>query len=270
MKRSLPIFGVTLFSIAILLNSYIATYAQDFDFNRAFQDYTYNYNLYRSAHLEYISAKSEYLTYKTLTAQTKALEKTKNMLLNRAETLKTYLTALRMKLKETTGILNYQQNIYYLKLDNEVSWLATHKNSLPSAGTLEDLVKISQEAENRYPSIEILAYQTLGQVLLGKENSLREKINEQISKTQDKINQIKETGEDTTILERWLIQAKEKIKRSEEKEKEGQDLLSGLKPTDTSKQESWNKAQKAFEEENQYLKEAVSFLKEIIREIKSE
>ena len=212
--------------------------AQDFDFNRAFQDYLYNYNLYRSSHLEYVSAKSEYLTYKTLTAQTKALEATKKMLLARAETLKTYLTALRLKLKETTGILNYQQNMYYLKLDNEVTWIGTHKNSLPSAGTLEDLVKISQEAEKRYPTMEILAYQTLGTVMTGKEITLRDKINEQISKTEGKINQIKETGEDTTTLERWLIQAKEKIKRSEEKEKEAQNLLSGIKTTDKNKIQS--------------------------------
>lgn len=265
MKRLLGIF----LTFTLLL-FYSPALSQDFDFNRAFQDYLYNYNLYRSSHLEYVSAKSEYLTYKTLTAQTKALEATKKMLLARAETLKTYLTALRLKLKETTGILNYQQNMYYLKLDNEVTWIGTHKNSLPSAGTLEDLVKISTEAEKRYPTMEILAYQTLGTVMTGKEITLRDKINEQISKTEGKINQIKETGEDTTTLERWLIQAKEKIKRSEEKEKEGQNIISAIKPTDKNKIQSWNKAQKAFEEENQYLKEAVSHLKEIIREIKSE
>lgn len=262
MKRFLPTLLLLLLPLTVK--------AQDLDFNRAFQDYIYNYNLYRSSHLEYVSAKSEYLTYKTLTAQTKALEATQKMLLSRAETLKTYLTALRMKLKETTGVLNYQQNMYYLKLDNEVTWISSHETSLPSAATLDDLVKISQEAEKRYPTMEILAYQTLGTVMTGKEVTLRDKINEQISKTEAKINQIKETGEDTTTLERWLIQAKEKIKRSEEKEKEAQNILSGLKTTDKNKIQTWNKAQKAFEEENQYLKEAVSYLKEILREIKSE
>jgi len=265
MKR-LAIF----FSIAILLNCYIVAHAQDFNFERALQDYIYNYNLYRAAHLEYVSAKGEYLTYKTLTAQTKALNKTLNMLTARTNVLKTYLTALRMRIKETAGLTDYQKNAYYLKLDNEINWLEGHNNRLPSAGTLEDLVKTSQELENRYPQIQLMAYQSLGTIIMGRETNLRDKIKNQISLTEDKVQKIRETGEDTTVLERWLIQAKEKMNRSEDKEKEVTSLLAKMDSSTSQREELWGEIQQRFEEENQYLKETASYLKEIIREIKSE
>jgi hypothetical protein len=265
--RRLPILS---FLLIIFLLGFSPVLAQEFDFNKAYQDYQYNYNLYRSSHIDYIAARSEYLNYRTLTSQTKAIEKTKEMLLNRAETLKTYLTALRIKLRETTGITNYDQNISYLKLDNKVTFISSHKNSLPSAASLEDLVKISTELEKAYPEIEVLSYQTLGKIIIGKESYLRQKINEQIQMLEEKINEIRNEGEDTTIPERWLIQTKEKIKRSEEKEKEAQTVLDRISTGDANKIFSWNKAQKLFEEENQYLKEAISSIKEIIREIKND
>lgn len=264
MKKILPIS----FLLLSFFLSFISVSAQDFDYSRSLSDYLYNYNLYRSAYNEYVGAKSEYQTYQTLTSQTKSLEATKKMLLARDESLKTYLTALRMKLKDTTNILDYQQNLSYIKLDNEITWLSDHKNSLPSSGTIEDLLETSQELEKRYPQIEVLSYQTLGVIMTGKETQIHNRVLEEIKKTESKINQIKATGEDTTSLERWLMQAKEKMTRSEEKGKEAQGYLTQMKVTETNKKNVWNKAQKAFEEENQYLKEAISYLKEIVREIK--
>lgn len=266
MKRPLSLFCFLVF----LFFSFSVASAQDFDFNRALQDYLYNYNLYRSAHIGYVSAKSEYLTYKTLSAQTRALEATRKMLDSRAQALKTYLTALRMKLKETTGVTNYQQNLQYLKLDNEVTWLNLHQEALPSPGTIEDLIKISSELEKRYSSIEVLSYQTLGTILGGKENDLREKINDQVSKTENKIEEIKAAGEDVSLLERWLIEIKQKITRSEEKQREAEQILISMKSNERDKKKIFDKAQLTFEESNQYLKEAVSNLYEIIREIKRE
>lgn len=271
MKHFLSIFCLLiLFSIATLLNSYIAISAQTFDFNRAYQDYLYNLNLYRTSHLAYLSARNEYLTYKTLTAETRALETTREMLKNRAEVLKTYLTALRMKLAETTGITNYQQNMQYLKLDNEVTWLSSHKESLSSPGSIADLLKVSSQLEEKYPGIELLSYQTLGTILAGKENSLREKVEAQAKKTEEKIAQMKKEGEDVAKLERWLLEARKKITRSEEKQTEGENILKTIKSTEKEKKREFNKAQLALGEANQYLKEAISFLSETIRETKYE
>lgn len=241
---------------------------QEFVFNRAFNDYVYNYNLYRSTHLGYITAKSEYQSYNTLTSKTKALEATRKMLLQRAKAFETYLTSLRMKLKEETGVSTYKQSLYFLKLDDEVTWLKQHQSFLTTPSTIEDLIKESRKLENRYPSTSVINYQALGVVLEGKEIYLREEVEELIDLVEKKINEIKASGEDTQIMERWLIEAKQKIVLSQQKQAEAETILSSMEPKDTGKAKDYDQARHLLTESNQYLKEAVSFLKEIIREVK--
>jgi len=250
-----------------------ATGAQNedqFDFNRANEDYLYTYGTYRQTHNEYVTAREQFLTYQTLTAKTLALEQTLNMLQKRDETLRTYLTALRMKMAETTGISNYKQNTHYLKLDAEVSWYVEHRDGLTSAGTLEDLVKLSEEAEDEHGKTEMLAYQALGLILEGKEEHLKSQIEEQINLIEEKIKEIKEKGDkDTTTAERWLLEAENKLTRSEEKLTEATNLLESLKSSRGDKDKDYSEAQKLFSEAHLYLKEANGFLKELIREIKT-
>lgn len=267
MKRLLPIFFCFL---VFSFFSFSVSLAQNFTFDQAYKDYVYNYNLYRDSHLKYISSRGEYLSYKTLNAETKALEATREMLQKRAEALRTYLIALRLKLVETTGITNYQQNLIFVKLDSELGWLTAHKDSLSSPGSLADLVKVSGELEQKYPSLEVLIYQALGTILAGKENSLRERISQQTKKTEEKLVQIKKEGENVDKLERWLLETRRKITISEEKQGSAEAMIKKIKENDSDKRRLFNEAQFAFEEANQYLKEAVSFLNEINQEIKYE
>jgi len=268
LRRIARLGGPLLLFTLLLFYSFTLTHAQTFDYNRAYQDYLYSFNLYRTSHTNYVTAKSEYLAYKTLTSETRAIEATRETLKTRSEALRTYLTALRMKLAETTGILDYQQNLQYLKLDNETAWLDSHQDSLSSPGSLGDLTKQSSQLEKRYPNTELLAYQTLGTILSGKENSLREKVSAQIDAAGEQLTKMKEEGENVDTFERWVLEARKKVTLSEEKQTEAEKIISSIKDSDNEKRKKFNQAQFTYEEANQYLKEAVSFLSEIIRGIK--
>jgi hypothetical protein len=239
-----------------------------FDYNRAFNDYVYNYNLYRSTHLDYITKKSEYQTYGTLTSETEALEATREMLLQRDKAFEAYLTALRMKILEETGVSTYKQNLYFVKLDDEVTWLKNHQSFLTTPSTIEDLIKESRKLENRYPSVQVVNYQALGVVLEGKESRLRVEVGELIDLVDKKVKEIRDSGEDTQILERWLIEAKQKVTFSEQKQAEAIAILTAIEPRDTGKAKKYDTTRHLMEESNQYLKETISFIKEIMREIK--
>src|SRR4030042_6530513 len=92
MKKILTIC-IFLFSFLFLVPS-PAIKAQDnqeFNFDRAYQDYLFTYNQYRQAHNEYVTAREQYLNYKTLTSKTLALEQTLKMLQERDNTIRTYL-----------------------------------------------------------------------------------------------------------------------------------------------------------------------------------
>jgi len=264
--KKLLIFFITILFFFI---SYSA-YAQEFNFKKAYEDYLFNFNKYRESHGEYVTAKEAYLSYKTLTSKNTAKEKTAKLLLNEDEVIRTYLTAIRLKLSGTTGISNYEQNVIYLKLDKEVTLYLTHQDSVNVAGDLEDLVKLAQENKENYKATETLSYQTLGSIFASKEINLRNKLNGQITLLKDKLGEIRQKGnKQTAKAERWLLEAENRLLKSQEKEFEAQQILSQIKTTDRYKNKDYNEAQYLFEQSHQYLKEASSQLQEVIREIKT-
>jgi hypothetical protein len=262
-------------ALIILLNFLLpfSVLAQDFNFNRAFSDYLYNFDLYRQAYQEYVSAKESFLQYKTLTSKTNAFQKTLKMTQARDETIRTYLIALKMKLGETWGISPAEKSVFNLRLDNEVNWYLTHKEELSSAGSLEDLVELANKAEERYQQeTEILIYQTLHKILVGKENSLAEKVNNQIAALKEKLKEIKENGDkNVSLAERWLLETENRLLRFEEK------MLASRGNMERMEKGFWGggrgqiykEAQWNLQEAHQYLKEANRYLKEIIREVKT-
>lgn len=269
MKRLALIFSFFLVAVFLLPRTASSQESQ-FDFFRAYQDYTFNYGVYRRAHNDYVLAKGQYLSYKTLKAKTNAQEKTLAMLQARDEVIKTYLTALRLKLVETEGVPSLEKDALFGRIDTEVAWYEDHRIRLASAGSLEDLVENSDEVKDRYPSTEILYYQTLISILAGKENNFRERLMEIISDIKGKVAEIRQNQDkNTRKIERWILEAELRLTRSQEKTFEAQSTISGLKVRDRNKYQIYNAAQELIVESHQYLKEANSFLKEIMDEAKT-
>lgn len=262
MKKLLGLVFLTFFFSA-------SAAAQEFDFQKAYEDYRFQRNQYRTAHQEYLTAKNQYLTYQTLTSKTAALNKTQTLLEKRDQALETYLTALKLKLGEETSVIGYQANMLYLELDKEILFLQNHRSSLTSASTLEDLLGLSSQFEEKYPALEILIYRAIGEILLNKERKLGQQADELITDLGNKIQEIKSENEEESLLwERWLLEAENKTVRANEKQKASQLTLQNF---DQKKglEEQFSQAQILIKESHQYLKEAVFYLAEIIREIKS-
>jgi len=261
--------------ILIFLFSFLFPFsvlAEDFNFNRAFSDYLYNFDLYRQAYQEYIFARESFLQYKTLTSKTNAFQKTFKMTQARDETIRTYLIALKIKLREIRNFSSAQQKLSTLKLDSEANWYLVHKDELSTAGNLEDLVELANKAEERYKQkTEVLIYQTLHQILVGKENNLAEKINIQIASLKDKLKEIKEKGGDVSLEERWILETEKRLSRFEEKVSASFEKMEEMEKNPFGDREQiYRESQLNLEEASQYLKEANRYLKEIIREIKTE
>lgn len=258
------------FSVFFQFFSFSVSYAQTSDFQKSFSDYQNVFNQYQDAHLAYTKAKSEYLSYQSLASETKALESTKKMLSLRDETMALYFQTLGAKMSLTLNIPNYNQNLLSSQLDDENLWLASHRNSLPSVATITDLVNKSREMEQRYPKMEIISYQTLGAILSGKENTSRESLKNEIRKVRELFNQMKAEGENVDKLERWIMEAEQKISRSEEKQKEAEKIIKDLSGEQFSRRNKFLEASRSYEESNQYLKESNSFLLEVVKDIKEQ
>jgi hypothetical protein len=242
------------------------------DFERAYQDYTYNYDIYRMANSEDESYRLQYLQYKTLTSQENAREATVKMLSSRDDVVKTYLTALRTRLSETGGISDEKKNSLYSLIDSEVLWFTDHKDKIPSAGSLEDLVEDSDEAAKYYGDRDLMIYDTLVTIPIGRIALIREKQQKTLSKIKSKVSEIRGNGDkDTGVLERWILDTEARIQRSKEKESDALALVPKLKERqDKINTSVYDEILFKLSESLQYLKEANSFMREIVNGIKYE
>lgn len=230
------------------------------DFDSAYQNYLSQYNQYRSALSSFQTAKNRYLTYQTLTSQSTALENTKAFLQARDQAMLLYLKLLLEK--------NPDGN--YVKLLNEdLNFYQDHLNTIAAVGNLNDAVSVSDKAKEHFAPTEVLARQTIINILLNKLKDIDNQQAKIASGFENEINSLKNQGKDVTTLERWTLSFKGKQLLVNQKLQQAQDLSDKLRPK-TSDQLSldFSKIQTIIFDANQYLKEGTSFLLEIDKELK--
>ena len=246
--------------------------AEESNYEKSYQDYIYTYNKYRESYNQFITAKQAYLNYQTLNSKNEAQTKTLQTLQLRDEAVKTYLTMIRFKLAQVTQVSDYNLNLIYLKLEDEIGWYSAHKESLTSAGTLEDLVKLSTKSESYYQNTtQPTIYKTLFAVIAYKEKILTSQTEVQMDKIKSKLGQIDSNNDkNTTKARRWLLEAENRLNRSKEKQKSADTLVnSEISSYQSDHSKKYYQAQFLLSEANQYLEETNSFLKEVLVEVKS-
>lgn len=274
-KRLVSYILLTSFIVSLIYAPTISSQASDRSFNQAYKEYSVAAEEYRRTHEDYVLARSQYLKFKTLTSKNNAKEVTLKMLESRDEVAKTYLISLKERIKETKGISKGTSEGLIFRIDEELTWFADHKDKLPSAGSLEDLVSDSEEASERYASVTPLIYESLTAISSGRVSHFRERLNNIFSGTRDKVNEIKEeertdykfSSRKIQIIDRWIFETENRIARSEEKQAEAETLKAGFGDERKQYASVYNNTLLLLGESQQYLKEASSFVKEIVREI---
>ena len=162
------VWGVVL-SLILLASIHKNTHAQEFNSQKAYQDYQYTLSQYSQAFSDHQFAKTNYLNNRTLSLKDDARLNTQTMLVARDQLLAVYLTMLRMNVYEQGGLLDDEKNRIFSKIDSEIEWYNTDKTRYSSADSLELLFEKSRESKNRYEEVtsvivnEALAYISLGQ-----------------------------------------------------------------------------------------------------------
>lgn len=258
-------------ALAILLISFSFARAEEFDYQRALRDYEYNYSLYNQAHDDYVLSRARFLQYKTLVAEEEAKKATYKMLSARDEVIKTLLTAIRMRIKENQGLADSEKESLFKKIDPEIVFYEDHQTRLSSAGSLSDFVKDSEEAKDRFNSAtELVIYSSLVNISVGKTSYQRSRIAKVISDLKTKISEIKAVGDkDVSFLDRFFIDLENKLLRSQDKETQAKEIIASAEKSLKDRIDDYNEAIGSTQGSYLYLKETVSYLKEVVRLIKT-
>lgn len=226
------------------------------DYQRAYQDYVYNYGAYRNSYNEYTVAKSTYQTYRTLTAQNEAINKFRAVLKNRATVMAVYYNLLQEKL------VNDKDTFNGIK-ESEKGWLDAHQKKIDAAGSLEDLNSVSQEFDSRYSQMDLETRQTVGKILLSKEIDLKGQLDLIFNNLDTKLKEMRTEGVNTTTQDRGVISSKNKLELFNQKVDEGKAIFF----PERNDQIDIFKGQQRLTEANQYLRETVNYLLEVIKSV---
>jgi len=273
MKRKISNLGILVsISVLIFFGLFLSLVsAQEFDYSKAYQDFSYNLSLHNQQKNVYQKARSEYLQFDTLISKETIKQETLKLLLIRDEVVKTYLTSLRMKIKELEGLKDSQKEGYYSRIDGEYKFFEEHKNKLSSAGSLDDLIEDSDEALERYDKFsKIVIYYSLIGIASGKNSLLTAEIGKQISELKSKIFEIRSNGDkDVSSIERSITDLENKISRSKEKDNQALNMVNQIKTTERNKEDIYSEALKETQDSFSYIKEVNNYLLEIINQIKT-
>jgi hypothetical protein len=246
------------------------------EFNKVYEDYRLKNEDYNKAHDDYILAKTQYEKFKTLTSKTNAQVATAKMLVARDDVVIYYLSALKVRINDTSvKISDDKKNSLYQSIDAEVAWFTDHKNRISQADLLTDLVNKSDEAKSRFTNLNYLLYDSLFSISNGRVVSYRERFQAFFNDLTDLVNKIKGekrveykfSDEKLAVIDRWIIETQDRLAKGDTENSKSVQIASQM----NSKSNNTNVYRQTIDsltKANNFLKDAVSYSKEIVREIK--
>lgn len=244
------------------------------DYNQAYQNYLINFDLYRTKYTEFQVAKNEYKKFKTLTSQATALEKTKALLRQRDELLRTYLLTLNEKINDPdAGLQSNLKQQYQSLLTSEIIFLETQSARVPSVGSLDDADDLSRELESHYMVLQTSIRQILIGLSLGQLAIAARHYDEMLKQVNTivQLNQFSVLPAEQETIKRWLLQIDTKRNFYQQKVDALTLTNAQLKVPDyTALDTKYNQMIRGAGEARQYLVEGVSFIAEVRNALKYE
>jgi len=133
-------------------------------------DYQFQYEQYRNLYPQFTRARDAFLQHGTLASQEEAISLTKQLMVQRSQTMRAHLLLLRRRLRDAPDIVSGTRSELSTLLDQEVEWLDTHIKDIEavSTPTLGGLFELSDRFERREELWRALSYETTSRILIGK------------------------------------------------------------------------------------------------------
>lgn len=265
MKRwLLVLFTFPLFAQCVA-GSVLATSQQ------AYQDYLYQFGVYRQRYTDFKVAKNEYEKFHSLASQTTALEKTKILLAQRDQLLRSYLLVLNEKLNEDRGLSPTEKQLYQTLIRNEITFLEKHAALIPSIGSIEDAQEVSDELTSHSKVLQTSIRQILVGVSLGQLATLHQQYDVVLGHAQTLVATYGTVfpNQKQADLNRWLLYITNKRQLYQQKIDAISQASSQLSPNDANDLDRrFTEFIQGAAEARQYLAEGASYMNELVTALK--
>ena len=275
---------ITIF-IAVILVFPVFVHSQEppqdvseISFDRAYAEYTGFVEEYNKAHADYVLKRAQFLRFQSLKSRQDAFDATLSMLEKRDDVVISYLKVLRVKIREGIGIADATRDNIFFRIDQEILWYGEHRDNLSTSGSLEDLVADSKVAADRWLLIDPLVYEVMAVLAQGKITDFSGRLDGLFTAVKNKLEEIRNDEREGysfssgkfQVMDRWIFEADGKITRSKEKQNEADVLIAGMQEKLKQLLSGYNSIINKLTESQLYMNGANTFLKEIVRQIKTE
>ncbi|HLD24382.1 MAG TPA: hypothetical protein VJB96_00480 [Patescibacteria group bacterium] len=232
---------------------------------QAYQDYQYQFDLYRQRHADYQIARNQYNQFKSLAAQQDAIDKVKLYLAQRDMVGKTYFLFLNEKLNENPGLSSGEKAVYRAILTDQVAFLDQNVVFVPSIASLDDAVKVSEKFETNYETMQSAYRQIIASLELGYLNYFAKRFEDAAIHAQALINAARPDviPEKQAILDRWLLALSNKRSLFQQKANTIRTSIPKIVGDVQQQDRLYGQVQNTINAARQDLVEASSYLKEI-------
>lgn len=239
--------------------------------DQAYRDYLYQFDLYRATYNEFQVARNEYLKFKTLVSETTALEKTKKMMPQRNQLLRSYMLLLNEKLNEDNGLSPTDKQLYQTLIGNEATFLDKQAQLISSIGALGDAERATEDLEQHYYVMQGSMRQTIIALALGQLNSLSKQYDAATFKAQGILsaNPNVFSLQKRATIDRWILQITNKRSIYQQKVERILRTNAGAKGSNLADIErTFGEMQQQVAEARQYLVEGSSYLTELMNSLR--
>ncbi|HLD92050.1 MAG TPA: TspO/MBR family protein [Patescibacteria group bacterium] len=184
----------------------INIFAQDLTSKKAFDDYVFSQDSYKESLGAFNLKRDSYQKNPTLSLKEEARVALYDFLIKRDDYKRTYLTLIRTKISESSGITKDERETVYTKIDPEVVWLEGRKSELKKDDSLENLLSKSKEEDLKYLKDTLpIIYFTLSNISLSSVIELKNSHIILYNKLKSEANDLVKLGRvDATLFDRWF------------------------------------------------------------------
>jgi len=234
---------------------------------QAYQDYLYQFDLYRQKYSDFQVAKNAYDKFNTLESQSTALSATKYMLSQRDLLLHAYLVYLYERVGEQQGITTVNRQLYQSLLSSELAFLETQSGLVSSINSIDDATTTSEQLESHYQVLQATIREIIAVISLGQMAVIAQNFNSQVTAAQNifSMNSGTISADKKSMINNWIQQISNKQSLYQSKISEinasATDLTSSTDATDLDSK--FTVVLTKIGEAKQYLTDSIANLGEV-------